>query len=131
MIKNLRQSWTPPEKETPGFRTRLEPGKLKIKNPYINDSRDNYDQVKEERKRELEEVRKSFCKKKDHDHFHLEYPVQSDRQRCRSEMKLKMSDDFWVKERNTKLDEERVRIGIELENVKTTRQLFVEDFPSR
>jgi len=46
-------------------------------------------------------------------------------------MKLKMSDDFWVKERNTKLDEERVRIGIELENVKTTRQLFVEDFPSR
>ena len=58
MIKNLRQSWTPPEKETPGFRTRLEPGKLKIKNPYINDSRDNYDQVKEERKRELEEVRR-------------------------------------------------------------------------
>ena len=42
-----------------------------------------------------------------------------------------MSDDFWVKERNNKLEEERVRIRSELENVKTTRQLFVEDFSSR
>ena len=42
-----------------------------------------------------------------------------------------MSDDFWVKERNNKLEEERVRIRSELENVKTTRQLFVEDFSIR
>ena len=42
-----------------------------------------------------------------------------------------MSDDFWVKERNNKLEEERVRIRSELENVKTTRQLFSEDFSSR
>ena len=42
-----------------------------------------------------------------------------------------MSDDFWVTERNNKLEEERVKIRSELENVKTTRQLFVEDFSSR
>ena len=42
-----------------------------------------------------------------------------------------MSDDFWVKERNNKLEEERVRIRSELENVKTTRQLFSEDFSTR
>ena len=42
-----------------------------------------------------------------------------------------MSDDFWVKERNNKLEEERERIRSELENVKTTRQLFVEDFSIR
>ena len=42
-----------------------------------------------------------------------------------------MSDDSWVKERNNQLEEERVRIRSELENVKTTRQLFVEDFSSR
>ena len=53
------------------------------------------------------------------------------RQRSRSEMRSKMSDDFWVKERNNKLEEERVRIRSELENVKTTRQLFVDDFSSR
>ena len=41
-------------------------------NPYINDSRDNYDQVKEERKKELEEVRKSFAEKKENYHFNLE-----------------------------------------------------------
>ena len=72
MIKNFRKSWIPPEEETSGFRTRLEPGKLKITNPYINDCRDNYDQVKEERKKELEEVRKSFAEKKENDHFNLE-----------------------------------------------------------
>ena len=42
-----------------------------------------------------------------------------------------MSDDFWVTERNNKLEEERVKIRSELENVKTTRQLFVEDFSIR
>ena len=42
-----------------------------------------------------------------------------------------MSDDFWVTERNNKLEEEKVKIRSELENVKTTRQLFVEDFSSR
>ena len=42
-----------------------------------------------------------------------------------------MSDDFWVKERNTKLEEEKVKIREELDNVKTTRQMFVDDFSSR
>ena len=40
-------------------------------NPYINDSRDNYNQFKEERKRELEELRKSFAEKKENDDFNL------------------------------------------------------------
>ena len=74
MIKNFRKSWIPPEEETSGFRTRLEPGKLKITNPYINDSRspDNQDLAREERRRELEEVRKSFAEKKENDNFSLE-----------------------------------------------------------
>ena len=78
MIKNFRKSWIPPEEDISGFRTRLEPGKLKITNPYINDSRDNQDQAREERKRELEEVRKSFAEKKESDDFNLEnsYKVQ-------------------------------------------------------
>ena len=78
MIKNFRKSWIPPEEETSGFRTRLEPGKLKITNPYINDSRDrdHQDQVREERQRELEEVRKSFAEKKENDNFNLENSYQ-------------------------------------------------------
>ena len=72
MIKKFRKSWIPPEEETSGFRTRLEPGKLKMTNPYINDSRDNYNQVKEERKRELEELRKSFAEKKENNDFNLD-----------------------------------------------------------
>ena len=77
MIKNFRKSWIPPEEDISGFRTRLEPGKLKITNPYINDSRDNQDQAGEERKRELEEVRKSFAEKKENDHFNLENSHQT------------------------------------------------------
>ena len=42
-----------------------------------------------------------------------------------------MSDDFWVKERNSNVEDERNKIKKELENVKTTRQLFVDDFSSR
>ena len=76
MIKNFRKSWIPPEEDTSGFRTRLEPGKLKITNPYINDSRGNQDQAREERKRELEEVRKSFAEKKENDNFNLENSYQ-------------------------------------------------------
>ena len=72
MIKNFRKSWVPPEEEIPTFRTRLEPGKLQITNPYVNDSRDNQDQIKEERRRELEEVRKSFAEKKESDNLRLE-----------------------------------------------------------
>lgn len=160
MIKNFRKSWIPPEEETSGFRPRLEPGKLKMTNPYINDSRDrdNQDLAREERKRELEEVRKSFAEKKENDQFSVEnsyqvsisvcsttphgphikvYLIQrpgldvASRQRSRSEMRSKMADDFWLKERNNKLEEDRVRIRSELENVKTTRQLFVEDFSIR
>ena len=139
MIKNFRKSWIPPEEENSGLRPRLEPGKLKITNPYINDSRDrdNQDLAREERKRELEEVRKSFAEKKENDNFSLENSYQkpgldvASRQRSRSEVRSKMSDDFWVKERNNKLEEERVRIRSEIENVKTTRQLFVEDFSIR
>ena len=76
MIKNCRKSWIPPEEETSGFRTRLEPGKLKVRNPYINDCRDHQDQAREERKRELEEVRKSFAEKKETDNFNLENSYQ-------------------------------------------------------
>ena len=38
-----------------------------------------------------------------------------------------MSDDFWVKEVSSKEAEERARVRIELDNVRTSRQLFVED----
>jgi len=137
MIKNFRKSWVPPEEETTEFRTRLEPGKLQITNPYINDRRENEDRAKEERRRELEEVRKSFAEKKENDQLNIETCYQKpllavvSRQRSRSEMRSKMSDDFWVKERNSKLEEEKVKIREELDNVKTTRQMFVDDFSSR
>ena len=49
------------------------------------------------------------------------------RQRPRSEIRSKMSDDFWVKEVGSKEAEERARVRIELDNVRTSRQLFVED----
>merc|ERR1712113_469021 len=77
------------------------------------------------------------AEKKETDNFNLENSYQrpgldvASRQRSRSEMRSKMADDFWLKERNNKLEEDRVRIRSELENVKTTRQLFVEDFSIR
>ena len=67
MIKSFRKSWVPPEEDTSEVKRRLEPGKLRITNPYINDSRDNTELIKEERRRELEEVRKSFAEKKETD----------------------------------------------------------------
>ena len=73
MIKNFRKSWVPPEEETSELRRRLEPGKLKITNPYyMNETQDTQDQVKEERRRELEEVRKSFAEKKENENLNIE-----------------------------------------------------------
>ena len=72
MIKNFRRSWVPPEEETSDLRRRLEPGKLKITNPYMNDSRVGQDLVKEERRRELEEVRKAFAEKKETENLKME-----------------------------------------------------------
>ena len=73
MIKNFRKSWVPPEEETSELRRRLEQGKLKITNPYyMNETQDTQDQVKEERRRELEEVRKSFAEKKENENLNME-----------------------------------------------------------
>ena len=72
MIKSFRKSWVPPEGEISEVKRRLEPGKLRITNPYINDNRDTTDLIKEERRRELEEVRRSFAEKKETDLHDIE-----------------------------------------------------------
>lgn len=55
------------------MRRRLEPGKLKITNPYyMNETQDTQDQVKEERRRELEEVRKSFAERKEKENLNTD-----------------------------------------------------------
>ena len=50
------------------------------------------------------------------------------RPRPRSALKVKLSDDFWLKEKpDTKIDEEKQRVFHEIESVKQARQKFQEE----
>ena len=67
MIRTLRQNWIPPEAEIRVTKTKYEPGRLQIKNVYGNDKiNDDVERLREERRKELKEIRRSYAEKKDH-----------------------------------------------------------------
>ena len=134
IVKTLRRNWNPHEEENQTIsKTKLEPGRLNIKDVYHNDTKKDVMQSKEERIQELEEVRKSFAEKRESENWAIEETEKCNKTidfkpALRSEFKNKMSDNFWLKENiHEKLEDDRSRILSELEDVKQARQMFVGD----
>ena len=62
----MRKNWIPPDSEKPISRAKLEPGRLHISNMnFHQDSNEESTRLREERLRELEEVRRSFAEKRE------------------------------------------------------------------
>ena len=134
IVKTLRKNWNPPEEENQTIsKTKIEPGRLNIKDVYHNDTKNDVMKSKEERIQELEEVRKSFAEKRESENWAIEETEKLNKTidfkpSSRSEFRNKMTDNFWLKENiHEKLEDDRSRILSELEDVKQARQMFVGD----
>ena len=134
IVKTLRKNWNPPEEENQTIsKTKIEPGRLNIKDVYHNDTKNDIMKSKEERIQELEEVRKSFAEKRESENWSIEEADKLNKKidfkpSSRSEFRNKMTDNFWLKENiHEKLEDDRSRILSELEDVKQARQMFVGD----
>ena len=106
-------------------KTKIEPGKLAIKNVYCNDKRDKSDIFKEERQLELEEMRKSFAEKRDSNIWENKVETLSVKQvevrpRSKSEFRSKMSDDSWMKENSVCTSKEDTTFFLEIFHVTET-----------
>ena len=133
IVKNLRKNWIPPEEDIEAgsySKTKMEPGKLQIKNVYCNNKKNEPDQARIERQIELEEVRKTFAEKRESKEFNEVKVVNScqssfdRRPRSKSEYRSNMKDDFWKKLDLQEDHEDRGKetMNKELERIKMIRQ---------
>jgi len=132
MIRTLRQNWIPPEAEIRVTKTKYEPGRLQIKNVYGNDKiNDDVERLREERRKELKEIRRSYAEKKDHNDWNENESIKNAKPitktvklRSKSMHRSGNFDDFWVREASKEKDNaEKGRIKNELESVRLSRQI--------